>query len=225
VLKLAIIRVVVTIGTATAVVVAAPNARAAETDSDGSARGLFGSLHPEVAGRMTFGSALSPPPNGAPGPLTGLGYGVRAGVSYAGIYGGLAFTDYLTEGECLSDSVDACSTTHGRAFSFEGGYGRTFLRILTIRGQLGIGDYWTSSAGSLTDCPDVAGSACKTTLSHSGSDTFFLQPEALVQVALGPVLVGADASIIYMPNVAVSGDPQSWAFAAFMVGAQLGARL
>ncbi len=203
-------------------IAAAPSAHAAE--GDGSVAGPLGAFHPEVAARMTFGTPLGSPYNGPPGPLTGLGYGVRGGLSYYGVYGGLAYTDFLTEGDCIDGSVESCGTTHGRSFGFEGGYGRTFLRILTIRGQLGIGNYWTISDGTTTTCAGVDG-PCTLVSSHGSSNTLYLQPEALVEVSLGPVLVGVDASLSYMPNVSSSAETPSWAFAAFMFGAQAGVRL
>jgi hypothetical protein len=160
------------------------------------------------------------PLSGGPGafPLAGGGAGARGGLSYRGIYAGLTYMDYFTNSACLdSGGPESCGSTHGQSFGLEGGYGHTFFGVLTLRGQMGVGDYLTTSTGTF-----ISGDGTSTT-THSSSNALYLQPGALLEAALGPVLVGADASLLYMPRPPLSYD--GGAFAAFIFGVQLGVRL
>ncbi|HEX4448955.1 MAG TPA: hypothetical protein VH044_19575 [Polyangiaceae bacterium] len=107
--------------------------------------------------------------------------------------------------------------TYGRSFGVEGGYGHTFFRVLTLRGLMGVGDYLTIDTGSVID------SGTTTTTSRSSNNAVYLQPGALIAVALGPVLLGADANVFYMPTTPISNDHA--AFGAFIFGFQAGVRL
>ena len=207
-------RLVGGMGVAAAALAGAPAAHAAES-ADGSPPGPFGELHAEVAGRVAYG-----PFSGGSGafPLAGGGAGARGGLSYRGVYAGLTYMDYFTNGGCLDiGAPESCGSTHGQSFGLEGGYGHTFLGVLTLRGQMGVGDYLTTSAGTF-----VSGLAPPTT-THSSANAIYLQPGALLEVALGPVLVGADASVFYMPRPPLTND--GGAFAAFIFGLQLGVRM
>jgi len=203
-------------------VLTAPSARSAE--SDGSSPGLLGALHPEIAGRMMTGTVL-PTRAPVPGPMVGLGLGVRAGVSYLGFYGGLSLMDYLSEGSC-ADSGTGCGSEHGASYGAEVGYGRTLFRLLTIRAQLGIGDYELTSHSTTTLCSSVAApcDVSTTAQSQGARANFYLAPALLLEVSLGPVLVGLDANLFYMPSAAAPDAPAA-PFTAFMAGAQLGVRL
>jgi hypothetical protein len=199
-----------------------PFARAAE--DDGSVPGWLGSYHPELAARMTFALGSEVPGNF---PLTGGGFGVRGGLSYRGFYGGLTYMDYFTDGGCLSGGFnDSCWSTHGLSFGAEAGYGHTFFRVLTLRAILGVGDYATLTTATDSGCTFNSSSAtaappptCTSSSSNSSTHTLYLQPEGLVEVSLGPVILGVDGSVFTMP-----GSSQG-AFAAFMMGVQAGARL
>jgi hypothetical protein len=201
---------------------AAPAAHAAE--DDGSVPGWLGAYHPELAGRLTFAAGSETP---GPFPLTGGGGGVRGGLSYHGFYGGLTYMDYMTDGGC--DSIfgtNACGSTHGLSFGVEGGYGHTFFGVLTLRAILGVGDYATLSTSTNTDCAYTAASpstaqapTCLTSSSNSSTHTLYLQPEGLVEVSLGPAILGVDGSVFTMPG----GDRGP--FAVFMMGVQAGVRL
>ena len=200
-----------------ALVLASPISRAAE--EDGSAPGWLGAYHPELAARMTFALGSEVPGSF---PLTGGGFGVRGGLSYRGFYAGLTYMDYLTNSECLdTGSNTPCFSTHGLSFGAEAGYGHTFFRVLTLRGIVGAGDYANLNTASDYVCNDITNQAstCMTTSSNSAKHSFYVQPEGLVEVSLGPVILGVDASVFAMP-----GSPTG-PFAAFMMGIQAGARL
>jgi hypothetical protein len=186
-------------------------------EDDGTPPGPFGIIHLEAAARF---SAAVESPITSPGNRVGGGFGGRAGASYLGFYGGLSFLDLLSEGECLDSFPSACSTTQRLSYGIEGGYGRTLNRILLIRGVLGVGDYVEIVDGTSTSCTGAfpCGMPIVTT-SHNTSHNLYLQPGLLVAVALGPVLIGIDANVFYMP----AWSPA--AYAAFMAGGQLGVRL
>jgi hypothetical protein len=197
------------------------NARAAE--SDGDPPGLLGDVHPEVAARMMVGAALTPL-EGAPGP----GFGVRGGASYLGFYGGLSFTDFMSEHQCQFSSPDpspgGCGSTHAALYGLELGYGKTFLQVLMVRAELGVGDYALTSDSTSTTCTDTLCNAVSTTASHASRNNLYLAPGALLAVTLGPVLVGLDANIYYMPSAAYPAERPA-TYSAFMGGAQLGVKL
>ena len=191
-------------------------------DVDGSSAGWLGAFHPEAAARMTYGpfSRMA-----SAFPLASGGIGVRVGLSYLGVYGGLSYMDYFSEGSCLDSTGLSCGSSHGRSFGLEGGYSRTFFRMVMVRVQFGIGDYlMTSESTSMAACADIACSTPLTMSSQSSTNSIYLQPEILLALTLGPVLVGPDASLFYMPTPAV-WDGTGRSFAAFMMGLQLGIRV
>jgi hypothetical protein len=191
-------------------------------DADGSSVGWLGAFHPEAAARLTYGPLSS---MASAFPLASGGIGARVGLSYLGLYGGLSYMDYFSEGSCLDSTGLSCGSTHGRSFGLEGGYSRIYFRMLMVRAQLGIGDYlMTSESTSMAVCPDIACSTAMTVSSQSSTNSIYLQPEILLALTLGPVLLGPDASLFYMPNPAI-WDGTGRSFAAFMLGLQLGIRL
>jgi hypothetical protein len=99
------------------------------------------------------------------------------------------------------------------------GYGRTYFQLLTIRGLLGVGDYAGSAELTCTSAP------CTGTTSHPSSHNLYLEPGVLFAITLGPVLIGADSGILYLPSSTRPGSTASSAFAALMFGLQLGMRL
>jgi len=199
-----------------ALFLASPITRAAE--EDGSSPGWLGAVHPELAGRMTFALGSEVPGSF---PLTGGGFGARGGLSYRGFYGGLTYMDYLTDSECLdTGSNTPCFSSHGLSFGAEAGYGHTFFRVLTLRGIVGVGDYAILNTATDYSCSDITNPAsCTTTSSNGSKHSFYVQPEGLIEVSLGPVILGVDGSVFAMP-----GSPTG-PFAPFMMGIQAGARL
>jgi hypothetical protein len=198
------------------------SARASE--ADGSSPGLFPPIHLEAAGRVAVsGSQLSFPRYGWPGPGQGGGVGARAGASYLGIYGGLTYMDYFSEGSCTDSNRSACGTSHGFSYGVEGGYGRMFAQRLIVRAQLGIGDHVNNLEGTTFTCQGN-GAPCSTITSHSSIHFLYLEPALVIAMSLGPVLAGIDGSVFFMPQV---DDPAigSTTVTQFRVGAQLGVRL
>ena len=117
-----------------------------------------------------------------------------------------------------------CGSNNGMSLGAEVGYGRTFFERVIARGLVGVGDYIATSDSWYQTCT-AAFSSCTTTTSHHTSHNIYLQPGILVAITLGPVLVGADASFLYVPSGAPPGGSTSSPFAALMLGVQLGARL
>jgi hypothetical protein len=198
------------------------SARALE--GDGSARGLFGPIHLEAAGLAEV-AALSSPRYAWPGPGEGGGVGARAGASYLGIYGGLAYMDYLSEGSCTDSTSSGCGTSHGFSYGVEGGYGRMFGQKLIVRAQFGIGDHVNNNEGTTYTCQgNFVGAPCSTSTSHSSTHYLYLEPALMIALSFGPVLAGIDGSVFFMPNVD-DLSIGSTTVTQFRVGAQLGVRL
>jgi hypothetical protein len=200
------------------------SARASE--GDGSSPGVFSPIHLEAAGLVALsGTELSSPRYGWPGPGPGGGVGARAGASYLGIYGGLTYMDYLSEGSCTDSTSSSCGSAHGFSYGVEGGYGRMFAQRLIVRAQLGIGDHAVNVEGTTDTCQGNGLSAsCSTTTSHSSTHFLYLEPALMIALIFGPVLVGIDGSIFFMPQVDALGIGAT-PFTQFRVGAQLGVRL
>jgi hypothetical protein len=201
--------------------VAASSARAGE--DDGGSRGLFGAIHPEVAARMMIGTALTPSET-APGPMAGGGLGVRAGASYLGFYGGLSVMDFMSDSSCTNGFPGDCATTHAASYGLELGYGRTWFDLLTVRAQLGIGDYAVATDFTSTTCSGASCSMSTTTQSNASHDDLYLAPAVLLAFTLGPVLIGLDANLFCITRAGSPPAPTA-SFAAFMAGAQAGLRL
>jgi hypothetical protein len=207
---------------AAAVLSTTSGVQAAEVD--GSEPATFGSFHPEVAGRFMANAFTLTPADRAP-PLVGGGPGVRAGVSALGVYAGLSFIDLLSESSCVDYFPGSCGSAHAASYGLELGYGRTFFGRLLVRGLLGIGDRILTSDGTSETCSGtVPCSIPVTTTSHASRGDLYLAPAVFVGVTWGPVLVGADATLVYMPT-AGSPDSLSAAFASLSLGGQLGLRL
>jgi hypothetical protein len=193
-------------------------------EDDGSPRGPLGAVHPEAAFTVMAGPALPQYQGYGPGPMGG-GPGVRAGASLDGFYVGLAYVDFLSQGGSVDvGDISDSGSTHGVSVGADVGYGRTFFERLIVRGLVNVSDYVAMSDGQTATCTATF-SSCTTTDWHHVSHNMYLQPAILVEVTLGPVLVGADTSFLYMPRGTVPGTSISSPFAALMLGVQLGARL
>ncbi|HXX66111.1 MAG TPA: hypothetical protein VEK07_02960 [Polyangiaceae bacterium] len=182
-------------------------------EDDGSVPGSFGRLHPEATARFAFGPLSYSP---GPLPLAGGALGVRLGLADSGFYGGLTYMDYLA-------NTDE-GTDRGKSLGVEGGYGHTLFRMLIFRAQLGLGDYLLTSTATTNCLPPPSTAPCAIATAHSSNSALYFQPGALVQVALGPVLIGADASWFFLPEPP-PGSTGGRSYGAFLVGAQLGIRL
>ncbi|MGA3122042.1 MAG: outer membrane beta-barrel protein [Polyangiaceae bacterium] len=130
------------------------------------------------AGTNPTGDSLNP---------LGFGVGARAGVSVFNIYAGLSFMYYFGSS---GDVVESSDKRSGKAmlYGFEGGYSFDIVHVLTIRPQLGIGEYKGDySGGALT------------TGTADGKD-IYLEPGVTLVVPLGFWFVGADANLILLPG-------------------------
>lgn len=166
---------------------------------------------------MMVGTALTAPGT-APGPgVAGGGAGVRAGASFLGFYGGVSYMDFFAAASS-SDSGSAGET--GASYGAELGYGRPVLQRLTLRGLLGVGDYVVMAHEEEILCSGPRSF-------HASRDNVYLAPGVLLEVALGPAIVGLDANFLYMPSAeaAYAGPGHPVTFASFMGGAQLGVGL
>jgi hypothetical protein len=160
------------------------------------------------------------PPLGGSGDGLGGALGGRAGVllSSLGLYGGLSFLEYGGGGSSISSvpmsvapmAVAVGGSYHSFAYGAEGGYGVRFFDRLTIRAQLGLGDY--------IDIEDTQYSTGATTsqIHHS----FYLEPGVTTMVAIGPVFVGGDLNLL-VAEFAYEGSRYG---AAFTLHAQFGVR-
>lgn len=145
---------------------------------------------------------------GAFGPIPplGVGLGGRAGVSFRSLYAGVDIIDYLrTTGDCGScPSPPGQTVKQSRSallYGLEGGYNWK-ISIVTIRPQLGLGNFRVTSAyGAPTPGPDTV------------SNYFYLQPAVVALVSLGILFVGADVGMLLVPT-----GPDS----AFTVHGQIG---
>ena len=210
-------------GCAAAVALAASTAHAAE--ADGTPSGLFGPVHLEVAGRVVVsGPQFAAPACCAPGPLGGGGAGGRLGALYRGFYGGLTYMDYLSEGICLDSLDGSCNSTHAFSYGIEGGYGQSFKDILVARAALGVGDYATMFENTVTGCVGTF-RMCSSTTNRGATHSVYLEPQALVGVHLGYVLVALDLSLFYLPSIDSTAGTSTSTFASYRLGFQLGARL
>jgi hypothetical protein len=161
----------------------------------------LGPVDVEVAGKVGYGTN---PFSNYPNPL-GVGLGARAGVSLLGLYGGLSFMYYIGSSQDVASQGGSISA-HSVLYGIEGGYG-TSLGPLTLRGQLGVGNFTISESGAL-----------------SGTNSnLYLEPGVTALLTFGMLLVGADANVLVLPGVNNPLPPgdSSWD-AAFTVHAQAG---
>jgi hypothetical protein len=162
----------------------------------------LGPIDLEVAARAGAGTN----PFSGPNPL-GFGIGARGGVAFLGFYGGLSFIYYFGSGQDLplTGHVSETSVLYG----IEAGYGTKLLDLITLRGQLGL--------GNLTISSNISGTS-------SNGSNLYLEPGVLAEISVGMILVGADANVLLLPGVAdpVSGG-SSWK-AAFTAHGQVGVK-
>ncbi len=160
----------------------------------------LGPVDLEIAAKVGGGSSLE---SNGPNPL-GFGLGGRAGVSFFGLYGGVAAMYYF--GESQTEDVGGTSfktDVHTVTYGIEGGYNISILGLVTVRPQIGV--------GNLTITADVTSDGISA--SNSESD-LYLEPGVTGLFTLGPVLVGADVNALWVPslnnsNVAVTVHGQA----------------
>jgi hypothetical protein len=148
----------------------------------------LGPVDLEVGARVGGGTS---PFGGQPSPL-GFGVGGRAGASFLGYYGGLSLMYYFGASSTSNAPTTPPSTVstseHAFLYGVEVGYGTKLLDLITLRGQLGVGNFSVSYTG--------IGS---TTLNN-----LYLEPCLTGLVSFGILFIGADVSLIVLPGI---GDP------------------
>ncbi len=141
------------------------------------------------------------------GPL-GFGIGGRGGVTLSGLYAGIDVIDYLG----ATSTCDGCSWPPGGQpvkqsrsallYGIEVGY-NVKVSLVTIRPQLGLGDFRLSSAYG-DPAPRNVGDV---------SNYVYLEPGVVGLVSLGVLFVGADVDALLFPT---------WPNAALTVHGQVG---
>jgi hypothetical protein len=141
------------------------------------------------------GAGSNPYSNGNdPNPL-GFGIGARGGVTFLGLYGGLNFMYYL--GQSKNETTDGSSfseSVHSTQYGIEAGYGLTLLSLLTLRAQLGVGNFTVTSSGG----GQVAGVSASASQSQS---TLYLEPGVTAMVSLGIWFIGADVNALILTGL------------------------
>ena len=180
----------------------------------------LGPVDLEVGAKVGMGTNPIGAKNGAPDAPNPLGFGLggRAGVSILGLYGGVQLMYYL--GSSQDESVGGSTLSvkeHSLLYGIEAGYGITLLDLLTIRPQLGIGNYTLSGSAS-----GSAGGISVDASSQSRSN-LYLEPGVTGIVSLGMWFVGADANLLILPGFDVG--PNYDAKVAFTLHGQIGIKL
>jgi hypothetical protein len=176
----------------------------------------IGPVDVEVAGQVGVGT--DPLKNGGPNPLD-FGGGGRAGVSFLGLYGGLALMYYAggSKSDDTSSTVGS-SSDHVLMYGIEAGYGYKILGVLTIRPQVGLGNLTLSYASDDTCryCDIISPK-----LSSNGNH-LYLQPGVTALVSLGMLLVGVDANALVLPNIKEPYAASATTDVAFTTHVQVG---
>jgi hypothetical protein len=149
------------------------------------------------------GGVGTQPSNTSPGPnILGFGLGGRGGVSFLGIYGGVNVMYYF------GGSQDGTSV-HSLMYGVEAGYGFKLIDIITIRPQIGIGNF----TGTVSPSGEPS----------SSNSNLYLEPGVTGLVSLGTLFVGADANLLVLPGISY-GNGQSNTDTAFTLHAQVGVK-
>jgi hypothetical protein len=176
----------------------------------------LGPLDIEIAAKAGVGTS---PGGGGPNPL-GFGIGARAGVQILGLYGGLALMNYFGESQSSALGTVGVSTS-GKAllYGVEGGYGSKF-GPLTVRAQVGVGNYGETIDVNVTNCPPNASCVIPSTGTRN---SLYVEPGLMAMIALGTFLIGADANVLLLPSRTEASGSSSFD-AAFTLHGQLGVK-
>jgi hypothetical protein len=162
----------------------------------------LGPVDLELGAKAGGGTSPSGTGAGAPNPL-GFGLGGRGGVSFFGVYAGVNVMYYL--GGSQSVTIVPGSTlsvsAHSLLYGAELGY-NIKVAILTIRPQVGLGNYTLSTTG------------------FSDVNNLYVQPGLTGLISLGMYYIGADASVLILPGIESGGGTST----AFTVGGQFGVK-
>jgi hypothetical protein len=154
----------------------------------------LGPVDVEVAAKV--GGGTNPEKNvaGFPPNALGLGLGARAGASLLGFYGGLSFMYYLgasqdgPAGMGISPNHESLKSV---LYGVEVGYNIS-VPLLTLRPQLGIGNYTLSASDTVP-----AGGPTNTS-------KLYLEPGVTGVLSFGMWIVGADANVLLLPGLSGS---------------------
>ena len=142
----------------------------------------LGPVDVEAAAKIGGGTG---PFSGYPNPF-GFGLGARGGIGLGGLYGGLSIIYYFGSSQDVAvqgGSVSASALLYG----IEGGYGVKLFNLVTLRGQLGLGNFQLNIGGVQT---------------ASHPTNLYLEPGLTALVNFGMILAGVDANILVLPGIA-----------------------
>lgn len=176
----------------------------------------LGPVDVEVGAKV--GGATNPADGSTP---LGFGIGARGGVSIFHFYGGLNVMHYFGSSvDTATTTLPSSSSKENRSttlYGIEAGYSITAIPVVTIRPQIGVGNAHLAATFKQLA---VSGSG----LSVNGStDNLYIQPGVTAIIPLGVVYVGADASVLILPNVGQSTG-NSKTYASLAIGGQVGVR-
>jgi hypothetical protein len=176
----------------------------------------LGPIGLEAAGKLGVGT--NPFPNQDINPL-GFGFGARAGISIFGLYGGVD-VNYYTGGS--KDYFGVSVSEHSLMEGLQVGYGLTLLDLLTLRAQVGFGNYSLSASGgsSLSTSKGAVGF----TIAPNDTSNLYVEPGIVGLVSLGTLFVGADANLLVLPGFK-NLDGSSSTYTATTLHAQIGVKL
>jgi hypothetical protein len=150
-------------------------------------------------------------PFGTPNPL-GFGLGARAGASLANVYGGVSMRYYFggSSVTCPTIELSTCQSiqvsVHAIVYGFEGGYDFEWLRPLTLRPRIGVGNF------ELFEQQQTLG-AGGAVVESGATSYFYLEPGVTVLLPLGRVFVALDTGFLWLPaadgtNLSFTGQGQ-----------------
>jgi hypothetical protein len=168
----------------------------------------LGPVDIELGARIGGGTS---PLSQQPSPL-GFGIGARGGASLFGFYGGLSFMYYAgataTSNAPTTPPSMVSTSEHAFLYGVDVGYGTKLVDLITLRGQLGVGNFSVNYTG----------------FGNVTLNNLYLEPCLTGLVGLGIFFVGADVSLIVLPGIndpAGSSSGSSWD-TAFTAHGQLG---
>lgn len=173
----------------------------------------LGPLDIEIGAKAGIGTTPSNISSPAPNPL-GFGLGARAGVAILGFYAGGSLVYYFGGSSNVNVGTPAgpasvSVSAHSLMYGVEGGYGLKLLDILTLRAQVGVGNFTlTADAGS----------------GSSDHSNLYVEPgiTGLVSLPFVGWFVGADANVLVLPDLTKDSSGQSQTDLAFTLHGQIG---
>jgi hypothetical protein len=163
----------------------------------------LGPVDVEVTAKIGWAAS----PSGNPDPL-GVEWGGRVGANVFNFYGGLSVLhSYGGTGSvaCVGPVFNVCSQTavaiavDSTRYGVEAGYDIHPIAHVTLRPQLGVGNVSFYERSSV----EIVVNGSLVSLDGSAND-LYLEPGLTAMVFLGPLLLGADASLLWLPGLAGS---------------------